>query len=328
MRRVHLAPTYAHLLPLVARSRQLQRRIVACTPRRAAGTFVEVGGCRWKTLGVIGEGLTGVTYVAAAAEQGHRVACKHARGHFHVFRELFAAEAVAARVLPELSGLRVARVEAADAHCLIKELCSGSTLQALMADGSVEPEHVEALIDVLRRAALLRRDHRFELDLSPKNFSWDDGWILMDAGEPLVAGDAAAVLEDPSWERYRAVYAAKAARSASQPSALTASDRGPMPDRGPTPDECARRHAFFRDWWAWFPMEDDPDVTTVRASFDAPGTDEEILYLMERTGAGWRLRPGPSAEPSVLQQDGLRRRALEAWKFAPALPLEDGPPRR
>lgn len=237
------------------------------------------------------------------------MAYKRARARFDVFRQVLAAEAEAARRLPELAGLRTAVVVAAGPFGLVKELHEGPTLQRLVAAGELRPAQRAALEEVLRRGARLHAEHGFLADLSPKNLAWGEGgWTLLDTGQPLVRADRpAALLAEPTWPAYAAAVADRLVGADSRPSAFAG-----RAGREELDEDAVRRRVFLREWWDWFPLDPAPERDRFLVDLDPAAPAPE--YLFEAAADAGAGRVAADADPALAAAPVVRAAAAAAWR--------------
>jgi len=306
------------LVSAITRSPRLKRALVEATATLPPGAAVRVGR-RWIQAGpVLGSGLVGVVHEATCLETGARLAYKRPRADLAFFREALRVEVEAARRVATLAALRPAAIVEADPLGIAKELCAAPTLQAQLIDSegregregrAVPAERRDALCAALREAGELFRREGVLLDLSPKNLCWQDGWVLLDTGPKLHRSDLHHVLDHPSWSGYVAHVRRKLAAGPSAPSALTL----PVEPEAPF---AARRWAFVRDLWRWFPFDPELDPASFLVTVDDQRADDEAVFVLDVEGG--RIEPAPGADPGLTQSDLLRRAAEEAPDLPPA----------
>ncbi|WP_437912484.1 hypothetical protein WME73_35965 [Sorangium sp. So ce302] len=291
------------LVSAITRSPRLKRALVEATEALPEGAVVRVGGRFLRVGGALGSGLVGVVYEARCLETGARLAYKRSRAGVAFFREALRVEALSARRAAALRALRPAAIVETDARGITKELCARPTLQAELLAGELDPARRAALVEALGEAGDLFRREGILLDLSPKNLCWDDGWVLLDTGPKLQRSDLVGVLERPAWSTYVAHARRKLAAGPSAPSAVA------LPE-GPEPPLAARRWAFVRDLWRWFPVDSAPDVASFLVIVDDDHADDEAVFLTDE--ADGRVVPAPGADARLAGSALVRRCAEEA----------------
>jgi hypothetical protein len=318
-----LGPRHAQIIQAIGRSPALKRRLVERSREASVGTRVQVADRHLELGAVLGHGMLAITYEAHCEASGERLALKWARADVPLLHRLFRAEAEASRELPRLAGLRTAVVVAESDACLLKTLYTGPTLQELMADGRVEPVHIQALEEVLGRVRALWQRHAFYAEASPKNLCWEgDGFRLLDTGQPfLINRFVEQVLPVGTWEAYRAYYGPRVRTRHSEPSVLSAPvEAAPPPREVPC-------HAFLREWWTWLPLEAPPPPGMLLATVDPGIVEDELVFLMELQPEGWRMSPAPHARAHLASDPALIARAVEEWRLLhPSEPYLPPPP--
>ncbi|AUX46948.1 uncharacterized protein SOCE26_084580 [Sorangium cellulosum] len=304
------------LVSAITRSPRLKRALVEATEVLPPGAVVRLGRRFLEVGGVLGSGLVGVVYEARCLETGARLAYKRPRAGVAFFREALRVEALAARRVAALRAIRPAAVVEADALGIAKELREGPTLQAELLAGEVDPGRRAALVEALGEAGELFRREGILLDLSPKNLCWDGGWVLLDTGPKLHRSELVHVLAQPGWSAYVAHVRRKLAAGPSAPSAVA------LP-AGPEPQAAARRWAFVRDLWRWFPFDPAPDVASFLGIVDDDQADDEAVFLID--GADGRVEPAPGADVR-LAGSALVRRCAEEAPDRPVRPSGEAPP--
>ncbi|WP_437720108.1 hypothetical protein [Sorangium sp. So ce861] len=293
------------LVSAITRSPRLKRALVDATEALLPGTVVRVGGRFLEVGGALGSGLVGVVYEARCLATGARLAYKRPRAGVAFFREALRVEALAARRAASLRAIRPAAIVEADALGVAKELRAGPTLQEELLAGEVDPGRRAALVEALGEAGELFRREGILLDLSPKNLCWDGGWVLLDTGPKLYRSELVRALEQPAWPTYVAHVRRKLAAGPSAPSAVTQ----PLPE-GPAPEVAARRWAFVRDLWRWFPYDPAPDAASFLGIVDDDQADDEAVFLID--AADGRVEPAPGADARLAGSALIRRCAEEA----------------
>ncbi|WP_437805819.1 hypothetical protein [Sorangium sp. So ce1078] len=293
------------LVSAITRSPRLKRALVEATEALPPGAVVRLGGRYLEVGGVLGSGLVGVVYEARCLSTGARLAYKRPRAGVAFFREALRVEALAARRVAALRAIRPAAIVEADALGIAKELRAGPTLQEELLAGEVDPGRRAALVEALGEAGELFGREGILLDLSPKNLCWDGGWVLLDTGPKLHRSDLVRVLEEPAWPTYVAHVRRKLAAGPSAPSAVTQ----PLPE-GPAPQVAARRWAFVRDLWRWFPFDPAPDAASFLGIVDDDQADDEAVFLIDAEDG--RVEPAPGADARLAGSALLRRCAEEA----------------
>jgi hypothetical protein len=283
---------------------RLKRALVDATAVLPAGAVVRLGA-RWLRVGrVLGSGLVGVVHEAMCLESGARLAYKRPRAGVAFFREALRVEALAAQRASVLGSLRPAAILEADALGIAKELRAEPTLQEQWLAGDLDAARRGALVAALREAGELFRREGILLDLSPKNLCWDGTWVLLDTGPKLHASDFARVLEDPAWSTYVAYARRKLTAGPSAPSALTLPAEPEAPIR-------ARRWAFVRDLWRWFPYDPDLHAASFFVTVDDDQPEDEAVFVLDED-AGGDVEPAPGADPRLWQSPLIRRCAEAA----------------
>ncbi|XXY49103.1 hypothetical protein WME91_54760 [Sorangium sp. So ce269] len=303
------------LVSAITRSPRLKRALVEATEALPPGAVVRVGGRFLEVGGVLGSGLVGVVYEARCLETGDRLAYKRPRAGVAFFREALRVEALAARRVAALRSIRPAAIVEADARGIAKELRPGPTLQEELLAGEVDPGRRAALVEALAEAGDLFRREGLLLDLAPKNLCWDGGWVLLDTGPKLHRSDLVRVLEQPAWSTYVAHVRRKLAAGPSAPSAIA------LPAE-PEPPIAARRWAFVRDLWRWFPLDPAPDAASFLGIVDDDQADDEAVFLLDE--ADGRVEPAPGAD-ARLAGSALVRRCAEEAPDRPARPRGEPP---
>lgn len=303
------------LVSAITRSPRLKRALVEATEALPEGAVVRVGERFLQVGGVLGSGLVGVVYEARCLATGARLAYKRPRAGVAFFREALRVEALAARRVAALRAIRPAAIVEADPLGIAKELCARPTLQADLLAGEVDPGRRAALVEALAEAGDLFRREGILLDLSPKNLCWDEGWVLLDTGPKLHRSDLVHALDQPAWSTYLAHARRKLSAGPSAPSAIT------LP-ADPEPPVAARRWAFVRDLWRWFPLDPAPDAASFLVIVDDDRADDEAVFLIDV--ADGRVEPAPGAD-ARLAGSALIRRCAEEAPDRPARPRGEAP---
>lgn len=330
--RPRVTRTQLALLSAITKSASLKRRLVEATEPFVVGTFVRVpepsvpeAGRRQAPIEgpldpplepmrqrlhpvgrVLGSGLIGVVHVAED-ERGRAIALKHARAHLAFFREALSVERSVASLIEDTGALGCAKILGHQDHVLAKELVSGPTLAELLVRGVVDRTQATALEGVLDVVRYGLDEWGIALDVSPKNLAWEDRWVLLDAGPKLRIGETARIARARSFEGYVEAHRAKLASGPSVPSAVSV-----FSSREDADDE-VERHAFVRDLWRWFPLDDDVDASAFLVDVDGDAPSDEVVLVRDRSGSISTLGDVPEL---------LLRAAELAWTSSASEPRE------
>ncbi|NUP07755.1 MAG: hypothetical protein HOW73_17040 [Polyangiaceae bacterium] len=286
------------LVSAITKSASLKRRLIDATEALHEGAVVRIGEEAARLGPVIGSGLVGVVHRATLEETARVVAVKRARARLAFFREAFRVERRTAAKLADRPELGCARIVAFGDHFLAKELVTGPTLAELLVRSTIDRVQrvaLEAVLDVVRHGL---DAWQIALDVSPKNLAWDGRWVLLDAGPKMKVGDVARIADARSFDAYVRAYRAKLADGPSAPSAVAA------PASAEEKLSSPGNHVFVRDFWRWFPLDEDVDVHSFLVDPDEAMSSDEIA--VERLASG-DFVPAQGLPPAVLDS------AVAAW---------------
>ncbi len=314
-----LAPIHAGILRALADSDRCKRAVIARTALLARGTVVAVGPRQIRIDGILGQGMTAVTYAATCLASGEPVAYKRARANFDLFTQMFAAEAQASDRLPLTAALTIAPVLARGDTGLLKTRYDGPTLQAALVRGTVTAEQRSALAALLKACRDVLEGFGYQLEPSPKNLCWHGEqrtWVLIDPGQPMVSSDFAQdVLDTCSWHHYTDYYRHKLHSEHSRPSALYGSVMPGRMDAMTAHDrsDAMQEWAFLREWWLWLPCDRPRSVSRFLAHFRSDGVCDEVLYTARAIAGAQAMREAPSGCPAPWSWTEARSRARAEW---------------
>lgn len=307
MYRLRLTFDQLSLLSAITKSDALKRVMIEATTVLPPNTVVRAHDLTMRVGEPLGSGLVGTVYTAYSLDGRATYAYKRARAPFSFFRESLRIEQRAAAALAQLSALRPVEIITADTHSLVKACCRHQTLADLLVAGEVSARQRDTLVAALKEAAEIERSLGFIIDLSPKNLCWDNGWLLLDTGPKIHVTDFCAVLAEPSWHNYFNYVREKLARQPgrSAPSVLT---------RACGDDSAkARRYAFLREWWRWFPYDEQVDTNYFFADIDNEQCEDEVLYRLEPTSQSG-IMPADSGDPRLVHNPLVRAAATASWQ--------------
>ncbi|MEW6731918.1 MAG: hypothetical protein AB1489_11385 [Acidobacteriota bacterium] len=306
MYRLRLTYDQLALLSAITKNDQLKRLMLEASTMLPPGTILSINNRTLRLGEPLGSGLVGVVYQAQCLESGLTYALKRARAAFSFFREALRLEVAVGAVIARFSSLRPADIVEATPYSLLKEFSCQQTLQQLIACDAVTPIQRECFLEVLQEAARATYEYGFIVDLSPKNLCWQDGWVLLDAGPKIHRTDFSAVLENPSWERYLEYVKSKRQVSLgrSAPSVLLRAELNI--------DLPARRYAFLRDWWRWFPYDPalNPDYFFV--TIDPQQSEDEVLFQADLNQS--RISVATQADSTLTTNSIIIESARLSWR--------------
>ncbi len=221
----------------------------------------------------LGSGLIGVVY-AAEDLQGRQLAVKRARARFGFFKEALRLEREVAGLLDSFSALRAAKILDYGDHLLVKEWRPEPTLAELIIGGGLSRQQEQALMVVLRESAEIEASSELLLDLSPKNLCWASGWVLLDSGPKIHKSSFSEVARRPSLRAYLEYFKSKLVQGRSRPSVMELD----LEDA----QISAKRWVYLRDWWRWFPCDDELDLSYYQVQIDESLSDDEIIFRSKR----------------------------------------------